>query len=236
MISYVSLATTEFGRKGGTMSPIYMSVFHGSTTSMLMQYLDAVLLSRWSYEAQGPTSGLGGQKPLRTANDAALQKSNAATEVGALSSRLKFGWEEAIRHRSAGTPWQINRIPKFFPDHPRKMPTKQQFLSRMTLEFLLSLSFLDALSLVGRDPSMNSVYFSSSKVPFFTQLQDVTAEETMVRLFATVTHWITIKCLLQVMYDGAAIPIIALDLGRIERWPPLFGAWTECWSIRQFWG
>lgn len=49
---------------------LHMSIFVGSTMSMLMQYLDSVLLSRWSYEAQGPTSALGGQKPLRTPSSA----------------------------------------------------------------------------------------------------------------------------------------------------------------------
>ena len=236
MIGYVQLATTVFGRNGGNINPIYMSVFYGSTTSMLMQYLDAVLLSRWSYEAQGPTSGLGGQNPLRTPRDATLRKDSSVQGTRAFFSRLKFGWEESFRARSASTPWQINRVPKFFPDHPEMVPTKTQFLYRSAQEFLLSLVFLDALKLMGRDTSMTAIYFAPTRVPFFTRLQDVTVEEATVRLIASVMHWVTIKCLLQLMYDGAAILIIASDLGRIERWPPLYGAWTECWSIRQFWG
>jgi len=206
---------------------IHMSIFVGSTTSMLMQYLDSVLLSRWLYVTRGPTSALGGQKILRTPTSASQRKMNPIP--GALSSRLKFGWEEAFRSRSAHTPWQINHVPKFFPDRPGMIPTKMQFLYRMVKEFLLSVLFLDVISFRGRDVSMNSVYFASSQIPFFTRLRDVTVEEVILRLFASLMHWL-------VMYDGAAIMVIALGLGRIERWPPLFNAWTECWSVRQFWG
>lgn len=118
------------------------------------------------------------------------------------------------------------------------VPTKTQLLYRMASEFLLSVLILDVMSFMGQgqDASMNSVYFASSQVPIFTRLRNVTVEEVIVRLMASVMHWVATICLLQVMYDGAAIVVIASGLGRIERWPPLFNSWTECWSVRQFWG
>lgn len=234
MIGCVQLAMHAIQTKDGNINPLYMSIFVGSTTSMLMQYLDSVLLSQWSYEAQGPTSALGGQKPLQTPNDASQRKRYSI--LGTLSWRLKFGWEEAFRARSTGTPWQVNHVPKFFPDHPKMVPTKTQFLYRTAQEFLLSVLILDVMSFIGRDVSINSVYFASSQVPFLTRLQDVTVEEVMLRLIASVMHWVATVYLLQVLYDSAAIMVIAFGLGRIERWPPLFNAWSECWSIRQFWG
>ena len=237
MIGYVQLSMHAIHVKDRNINAFYMSIFLGSTTSMLMQYLDSVLLSRWSYEAQGPTSALGGQKPLRTPSSA-----SKPTEGDYLSStffsRLRFGWEEAFRARSTRTPWQVNHVPSFFPDHPKMVPTKMQFLYHMASEFLLSVLVLDVMSFMGQgqDASMNSVYFASSQVPIFTRLRNMTVEELIVRLTASVMHWVAIICLLQVMYDGAAIVVIGLDLGRIERWPPLFNSWNECWSIRQFWG
>lgn len=234
MISCVSLSMHALRTKDENINPLQMSIFYGSTVQMLMQYLDSVLLSRWSYEAQGPTSGLGGQKPLRTPSSAFQRIRKSILE--AVSSRLKFGWEEAFRARSTRTPWQVKHVPNFFPDHPEMVPTKPQFLYQTARELLLSVLVLDVISLMARDVSMNSVYFASSRIPFFGRLQDVTVQEVMLRLIASVMHWVVTICLLQVMYDGAAIMAIALGLGRIENWPPLFNAWKECWSVRQFWG
>ena len=234
MISCVHLAMHAIQTMDETVNPFYMSIFVGSTTSMLTQYLDSVLLSGWSYEAQGPTSALGGQKSLQTPSSVSQRQRNS--RLGILSSRLKFGWEESFRARSTGTPWQVNHVPKFYPNRPGMIPTKTQFIYRMTQELLLSVLALDVMNFMGRDVSMNSVYFASSQVPLFARFQDVTVEEVTLRLFASVMHWVATVCLLQVIYDGTAIAVIALDLGRIERWPPLFNFWTECWSIRQFWG
>lgn len=230
MIGCVQIATHAIKTRDENINPLSMSLTIGSTTGMLIQYIDSVLLSRWSYEAQGPTSALGGQKSLRTP----VGKQNSRLE--ALPSRLKFGWEESFRHRSTCTPWQVNHVPKFFPDRPEMVPTKTQYLYRMVQEFLLSFLTLDVMSFMGRDVSMNSVYFAPSQVPFFSRLQDVTVEEVIMRLVASVLHWVATMCLLHFMYDGAAIVVIALDIGQIERWPPLFNVWTECWSVRQFWG
>ena len=236
VIGCVQLSIHAIHIEDRNIDALHMSIFVGSTTSMLMQYLDSVLLSRWSYEAQGPTSALGGQKPLRTLSSASQPEGNYLSST--FSSRLRFGWEEAFRARSTRTPWQVNHVPSFFPDRPTMVPTKTQFLYWMALEFLLSVLILDAKSLMGQgeDASMNSVYFASSQVPLFVRLRNVTIEEVILRLMASIMHWVATICLLQVIYDGAAIVVIALGLGRIERWPPLFNSLTECWSVRQFWG
>ena len=236
MIGWVQLSIHAIRIGDEDINVLHMSIFVGSTTNMLMQYLDSVLLSRWSYEAQGPTSALGGQKPLRTPSRASRPEGNYLSST--LSSRLRFGWEEAFRARSTRTPWQVNHVPSFFPDRPKMVPTKTHFLYWMALEFLLSVLILDVMSLMGQgqDAPMNSVYFASSQVPFFTRLQNVTIKEAVLRLMASFMHWLATICLLQVIYDGAAIAVIALGLGQIERWPPLFNSLTECWSVRQFWG
>ena len=213
----------------------YMSFLTGSTSSMVLQYLDSVLLSCWTYEAQGPTSGLGGQTAIRTPSSPShlVRKSRSGT---ILLDRLLFGLEETFRARSAGTPWEVKHVPEFFPDGPNMVPTRRAYLIRMIRRCLLSLLVVDVISYMGRDASMNSINFAPNRVPFFTRFGDVHAEEVMLRLISSTLHWVTIVHLLQAMYDTSAILVIGLGLGRIERWPPLFGSWTECWSIRQFWG
>ncbi|KAL6719423.1 hypothetical protein ACLMJK_003663 [Lecanora helva] len=234
MLSYVPLVIGSLQMQDDSLKPIYMSVFFGGTASMLMQYLDSALLSRWSYEAQGPTSAAGGQKSLRSPSDAFLRKQQSTRD--ALYSRLAFGWEEAFRARYVRTPWEVNHVPKFFPERPDLLPTKTQFLYRFAQELLFSILFLDVIGLLGRDKSKSAIILSADRISLITRLHDVTDEEIVVRIFASLMHWLAIVCLLQVMYDCVAIVVISLDLGRIERWPPVFNYWGECWSIRQFWG
>lgn len=192
-----------------------------------MQYLDSVLLSRWTYEAQGPTSGLGGQKDLRE---------EERRHHGNLAGRLVWGWEEAFRARSAGTRWEVKNVPAFYPDQPNRVPTKGEFLRWSAVRCFYSLAVVDVISYMGRDASMNDVNFSPGKVPFFSRLGDVMGEEMVLRVVSSVLHWVVFVFLLQGLYDGVAIVVVGLGMGRIERWPPLFNGWGECWSVRRFWG
>ena len=234
ILGCMQLAMRTVRTKDETTHQLYMSMLMGSTASMAMQYLDSVLLSRWTYEAQGPTSALGGQRNLRTLSDAAQhgREPRARTFV----HRLVFGWNEAFRARSSGTPWEVNHVPNFFPDRPDMVPTRANFLYMTARRCLVSLFIVDVISFMGRDATMNSVNFASSRIPFFARLQNATGEEILLRLISSVLHWVTFAFLLQAMYDTSAIVVIALGLGRIQNWPPLFNRWTECWSVRQFWG
>ena len=234
MLGCVQLALRIVRTKDDTSYSLYMSMVMGSTVSLVMQYLDSVLLSRWSYEAQGPTSALGGQRNLRTRSGAARDDGRRSARIS--FSRLVFGWEETFRARSTRTPWEVKNVPKFFPDRPKMVPTRAQFLYLSARRCLISLLIVDVISFMGRDATSNSVNFANSRIPFFARLQSVTIEEIVLRVLSSVLHWVTFVFLLQAIYDIAAIIIIALGFGRIERWPPLFNSWTECWSVRQFWG
>ena len=66
MIIYAIIAN---GGEDGGVNALQISIAIRSTTGMLMKYLDSALLSRCSYEAQGPTSAVGGQKPLPSPTD-----------------------------------------------------------------------------------------------------------------------------------------------------------------------
>ena len=81
-----------------------------------------------------------------------------------------------------------SRPKKFYPDRPKMVPTKARFLYRVTKELLLSLFILDVIGFLGRDVSMHSVYFASSRIPFFTRLEDVTMEEPVARLTTSLLH------------------------------------------------
>ena len=158
MLGCMQLALRIVQIKNNTTNQLYMSMLMGSTVSMVIQYLDSVLLSRWSYEAQGPTSALGGQTELRTLSGAAQQEGERS--AGIIFRRLVFGWEETFRARSTRTPWEVKNVPKFFPDRPEMVPTRAQFLYLSARRCLISLFIVDVISFIGRDTISNSINFA----------------------------------------------------------------------------
>lgn len=145
------------------------SFLMGSTSSMVLQYLDSVLLSRWTYEARGPTSGLGGQTALRTPRDAG-HLLGRKSRSGSIVDRMVFKFEETLHARSAGTPWEVKHVPKFLADGPDMVPMRRAYLSRTMTHYLLSLSVVDVISYMGRDASMNSTTFAPNRVPLVTSM------------------------------------------------------------------
>ena len=206
----------------------------GSTSSMLMHYLDSALLSRWSYEAQGPTAPYGGQSILRIPKQ--TREKEKRLETASLFRRLQYGWDESLRTRSAGTPWAISHIPPFYKDDSRRLPTKAEFVYWSLRRCVICLILVDVVCYMGRDTSQNALIFNSSRIALFSRLQNVTAEELILRVIASLLHWIVTTLYLHAIYDGVAAAVIGLDFGRMERWPPLYGSVTELYSVRQFWG
>lgn len=231
MLSFLYLALRASEAHRDTTHQLFLIMSMGSTASIVFQYIDSALLSRWTYSARGPTSALGGQKNL--------QKNESHIPPGALTSKLVFGWEEAFRARSASSPWEVPNVPKFYPadKRPDRLPTKAQFLRYAALRCLASFCVVDMIGWMGRDTSMNAVHFASERIPLFARWQDSTGEELILRLVCSVLHWLVAFCVLQGLYYGAAIVVVGiLGWGRIERWPPLFNRMTHCWSVRRFWG
>ncbi|KAI4173844.1 MAG: hypothetical protein LQ348_006462, partial [Seirophora lacunosa] len=202
ILSYVYLAFHS------SRSNLYLNALISSTASMALQYLDSALLSRWTYAAQGPTSGLGGQKCLRRESDSDGDKAHRAP--ASFTSRLRFGWKEAFRARSAASPWQVNNVPRFDSSRPEALPTKAQFVRTAALRCVLSLFVVDAVGWMGRDASMNAVHFAPGQVPVLARWREVTGEELALRVVSSLLHWMTFVCVLQAVYDGVAVVVVGL--------------------------
>lgn len=106
---------------------------------------------------------------------------------------------------------------------------------RAPLRCLVCFLVVDTISWTTRsahDPS----HFGPSRIPLFARWRHVTGEELMVRSASSLLQWIVFAFVLQSFHDITTLLVIGLDRGRIEKWPPLFNRWRECWSIRRFWG
>jgi hypothetical protein len=63
----------------------------------------------------------------------------------------------------------------------------------------------------------------------------VTGEDIAMRFVTTIASTSITYLLFQAMYSGGAVFMVALKLSPPERWRPLFGDFTDIWSLRRAW-
>lgn len=201
--------------------------FGAASIFSVFLYLDAALLSRWTF--QGPTSPLGG---LRRVNS---QGKPPNTQTSSFSSRLRFGYWVSLQSRFPGTEWAVKNIPSFSKSNPAYVPSRSAFLLRNTLKCLIFGFILRATNDLG-NPQDNPTLFSSARIPLLTRLGDVTMSEFETRILGVLGYWVVEYLFIDVLYSILACVTVALHITDVEAWPPVFGSVLDACSIRQFWG
>lgn len=212
----------------------------------ICQYLDSVLISRWSYSAQGPTSSLGGQRNIQLESTPARSKHGSnGTSKGSQGSqapdtspwaRLRWGWFASTSWRAPATKWEVKNVPPFDFNNPEWVPTRTRFLLGKLKTLGLCLLFIDALGIPPQDPAQGAMVFAPDKVAFFRRLENVSAQDVIIRFVVSAIGWTSIFCVLNACYSLLAIISVTTGLAPVDQWPPLFGKLADCYSIRQFWG
>ena len=157
--TYVCLQTYRFEHA------FYSNFLGGSACSIVMKYIEWALLSRWSFEALGPTSGASGIKPLQSQPPSAAEKSIG----GAVSiwRRFCFGVGSCFDERMTHTPWQVKGTPAIDAANTRRVPTKDRFYFSTLSAIVVYGLILDAMGL-GADNTDNPKNFGNDKVGFFS--------------------------------------------------------------------
>lgn len=207
-----------------------------NTAGTLFQYIDFALISRWSYAAGGPTSANGGQRHLAVGTQGHKGMACLNSPAPSIWHRIHFGWFVTSAWRAPATPWEVKNVPSFSSREPDRVPEWSKFLRGKILTLVICLLAIDLLGIMPQDPQQNAVMFARDKVGFFTRLEEVSAEEVLVRLVVTTVGWTSIYCVMNACYCTLAIGAVATGLSPVKEWPPLFGSLSDCSSIRSFWG
>ena len=213
--------------RNGVSRSIYASFLASNLLGQCLQYADMALLSRWSYEADGPTSAFGGQRNLKN------------EELGmhvSTMGRVRFGLFTTWAARLANSPWEVRNTPPFHAGDAPFVPSRGRFLRDSALKLTACILIIDLVGLVPTQPAQNFILFSGARVPLFARLVDVTSEEALVRVVVSLLVWIINYCILEAIYDTLAIVFVALGLTGVSPWRPIFGNSEDCRSLRRFWG
>jgi hypothetical protein len=226
--------------------PIARTFLGAASVFLVVMYVDATLLSRWTFDAKGPTSFLGGLDPnLGRSGQGKEQDSTKGSETTEsrsrnVAARLRFGFYVALQSRFPCTPWGVKHTQGFLSS---EIPSRASFIAPILLKITICTLILRMGSSLG-DPSQNAVLFSPTKVPLVGNIIDPTAgwsscidwEQLHIRLLAVLGYWTVQYLVINLLYDCLAVFAVALHITEVDVWPPVFGRGDEAWSLRQFWG
>jgi len=214
-IIWIAIRGGSMGTYGSMIQPIVT----GYAVTYVLDYVDRVLLQRWSFEAGGPTRMFS---PGRA--------TPAVTNAQTVWARLAFGFDAATSRRHVNTPYEVKNCPHF-----SEVPSRSRFLLETTRSVILCYLFIDLNDLNAQSDQDISL-FSPDKVGFFSRLGRVTPEEVVVKFVVAAILWATSYCMIRMTYDMVAIVAVATGITDARAWRPLFGSFWDIYSVRAFWG
>jgi hypothetical protein len=190
----------------------------------LLQYVETALLSKWSFEAKGPSSQIstseGNAKGIRERT---------------LIKRIKFGFDSMCSFRDIGSSYEIKGVPAFSTKDPKYIPTRQQILLKSISKFYICYLILDLLESIPR-PENATLLFSAKNIPVFARLDEISLEETVQRIVGSAAFWGVMYCMLNTLQALLCIFFVGSGLNGVEEWRPLMGSLSEAYTVRGFWG
>lgn len=189
-------------------------------------YLEVGILSKWSFEYNGPTENtaysklpsngkLNGQKPLFKYNERPF-------------FRIIFGLKSSLSFRDLNTPYEVKGIPPFSRKNLNYIPSRKEFLvyaiSKVLVYYFLCKLFFPLVR----------IYFPSGEVPLSPTL-DFFTDNIITRFRESVIFLVHLYLQLDAAYHALATVSVGLDLSEPWEWKPFMGTFRDAYTIRNFW-
>lgn len=160
-------------------------------------------------------------------------KVSASSSSGPKQSRFWLAVEQVISRRRVGTPLQVKGVPPFSAQDPDYVPSRASFLIGAVTSLLCSYIISD----VGATrPPVDPVLIAANKEAFLSRLGEVTLEELILRTAITGGYYFQGVAAIKMVTNVSGLVAVASGLSHPAAWPPVFGSFSELYSIRQFWG
>lgn len=211
----------------------------GYLATFLLHYTSTAVLSRWSFDNQGPNPINVALAERHTAKSGTIIDGKPGRQRSANDGlratfwdRLKFGFQVATSFRHIGTPYQVKNVPPFSSSDPNYIPSRSNFLCRKGIILLISFTVLDLINL-GADPPLD---FSPQTIPLFARMSHVTGQQLLTRLITTLGYGIAVCSFQQLAHSIVALIDVGFGFSKVEFWRPMFGSPWEAYTLRRFWG
>ena len=219
---------------------LWATIISGHFVGGLFIYVESALISKWTFEAQGPTSSPGPESLHATHAKRDNRGGSAITTQtggGSFWERCKFGYFVTTSSRNIGTPNMVKNTPPFSSDNTNYIPSRAAFLCRKAIIIVVAFLAIDLASQGTQPGEQTSVFFSAEAVPIFTgNRQNLAFEKITSRLVAVLLYWICTYLALEGCLSFTNFVFVALGIKDVSLYRPHFGPIGEAYSVRQFWG
>lgn len=228
------LFRTEVMSRWGTGTNTLVASF---ILSMPLQYLDLVLLSKWSFANQGPTRFSRSDKrhiKSGTAKEGAPASKDMA-RPDSIWSRLRFGLATTVSTRHLNTPYEARNCPHFSEKDKNYTPSRSSYLLK-TLGIVVVTSFAVDFFFAINGLEGATISISTAKIPFFSRLNAVTLPEIIERLVISGLSFINTYLIVQAGYGLAGLLAVGSGISNVRDFRPVVGDISLGYTIRKFWG
>lgn len=208
----------------------WASLAGGYAVTFLFHFVDVALLSRWSFKTGGPTIGLSSRSSAARKESSVYERDNGSFWW----DKFIFGLAVTCSFRFIGTPDQVKYVPLFSNRDPSYVPSRVRFLQKTALTIFLCYLGLD-LTTSNADPELNLRYFTLRHIPVLRRLHEISADEILMRVLATIAAGISLTSVQRGTYSIVAFLSVLLGLGEPQDWPPFYGSLLDAYSLRRFW-
>lgn len=129
--------------------------------------------------------------------------------------------------RRVRTPWQVKNVPVTLVNQSRA-----GFVLKRVAVTLLAYLLVDAVVSM---PPPEAVMVQANKASLFS-VHQLDVGDLIFRSSTTAGYWLTTGILVLFMNNVGAIVAVSLGLSSPGDCPPLFGPFSEAYTIRRFWG
>ncbi|KAF8861724.1 hypothetical protein BDZ45DRAFT_687269 [Acephala macrosclerotiorum] len=205
------------------------------STMFAFSYLEMAILSKWSFENQGPAPTISKSKTGAENGNGKKGELKMERREDAVWERVKFGFGSLMSFRDLNTPHETKNCPHFSSSDPSYVPSRSRFLLATLPKFMLCYLLLDIIESQPPPPDAQAL-FSSSKIPVFRGLAEIRGEEVALRVGASLGFWLMLYCMLSAMSFFLGLVCVGLGVSEVKEWRPLMGPISAAYTVRRFWG
>lgn len=200
----------------------------------LLDHIEKLVLSQWSFEIRSPSAEIAKRREVGEGKKikAYIEDNSKGDDTW---NRLRFGTWVAFSSRYIGSPYQTRNVSPYSTSNPSYIPSRRIFLLQRGAIILFSYVLTDFFVRVSRSHRNDSV-FAETHVPIYARLDEVTAEEVLIRVGTTTGFWLGAYAAIQAYHSATALIAVALDLMTPADWRPIFGSLSDAYTLRGFWG
>ena len=209
---------------------LWKSPVEGAAVYFLLNAVERLLISRWSYEVGGPEQY---RKKTESNGNVGHKNTIQSNSSQSLESRFWFILEMVFSLRGVGKPWQVKNVPPFSSRDSTYIPSRRHFLLRCPVLVLPLFIFMDFCA---TQPLPEADLIAANKQPLFSRLDEISSGEMSFRITASLGFWLTGAAFWIMIYYTVAFVLVGLNVSKPSAWPSAFDWPTKAYSVRQFWG